>query len=123
MTDGPHERFLGWLLAGGLGDPARDLALHASVCPDCIRWVAAHDALASIDLGRAGMPPWRPRRPRPSAALRVGRLVALTAALVLVGWGIAFGASRLLAGPVAGERTGQVLSATGSPAASTPTTH
>ena len=116
MSDDPHSRFQAWLLNGPRGDPARDLALHASVCPDCMRWVAAQDALSGIDLGRARMPPWRPARPRLSTAGRVARLVAVTATLVLLGWGIAFGA-RQLTGPASGDQSGQVLSATGRPAA------
>jgi len=117
MTDDPHSRFQTWLLSGPQGDPARDLALHASVCPECTRWVAAQDALTAIDLGRARMPPWRPTRPRTSTVLRVARLVAVTASLVLLGWLIAFGARQLLAGPVSGDQSGQVLSATGRPGA------
>jgi len=114
MSDDPHSRFQTWLLNGPRGDPARDQALHASVCPECMRWVAAQDALSGIDLGRARMPPWRPTRPRLSTAGRVARLVAVTATLVLLGWGIAFGA-RQLAGPASGDQSGQVLSATGRP--------
>ena len=117
MSDDPHSRFQAWLLNGPRGDPARDLALHASVCPDCMRWVAAQDALSGIDLGRARMPPWRPARPRLSTAGRVARLVAVTATLVLLGWGIAFGARQLTTGPASGDQSGQVLSATGRPAA------
>jgi hypothetical protein len=118
MMDDPHERFQAWLLLGTPGDPARDLALHASVCPDCLRWISAYDALTTIDVGRARLPPWKSRQRRPTAMLRVGRLVAVAASLVLLGWAIAFGVSQLLAGPAAGDRTGQVLSATGIPAAS-----
>jgi hypothetical protein len=118
MSDDPHSRFQAWLLGAPRGDPARDLALHASVCPECTRWVAAQDALTAIDLGRARMPPWRSTRPRLGAALRVARLVAVTASLVLLGWGIAFGARQLTAGPASGDRSGQVLSATGRPGAS-----
>ena len=116
MSDDPHSRFLTWLLSGATGDPARDLALHASVCPECIRWVAAHDALTAIDVGRARLPPWRAARPRQRAAIRVGRLVAVTASLVLLGWGIAFGARQLMTGAATGDQSGQVLSATGRPA-------
>ena len=117
MSDDPHSRFQAWLLNGPRGDPARDLALHASVCPECMRWVAAQDALSGIDLGRARMPPWRPTRPRLSTAGRVARLVAVTATLVLLGWGIAFGARQLMTGAATGDQSGQVLSATDRPAA------
>jgi len=116
MSDDPHSRFQTWLLSGPRGDPARDLALHASLCPECMRWVAAHDALTGIDLGRARMPPWRSTRPRLSMGWRVARLVAVTASLVVLGWGIAFGARQLTSGT--GDRSGQVLSATGRPGAS-----
>ena len=107
MSDDPHSRFQAWLLNGPRGDPARDLALHASVCPECMRWVAAQDALSGSDLGR----------PRLSTAVRVARLVAVTATLALLGWGIAFGARQLTSGPASGDQSGQVLSATGRPAA------
>ena len=55
-----HDRFVGWLRVGAQGELARDVALHASVCPACARWIQAHDALAAIDPGRAPLPSSRP---------------------------------------------------------------
>ena len=52
----PHLRFDAWLLAGADGEPARDLALHASVCSICIPRVAALDLLTAVDAGRAPIP-------------------------------------------------------------------
>lgn len=52
----PHLRFDAWLMAGADGEPARDLALHASVCGVCIPRVAALDLLTAIDTGRAPIP-------------------------------------------------------------------
>ncbi len=52
----PHLRFEAWLLAGADGEPARDLALHASVCSVCIPRVAALDLLTAVDTGRAPIP-------------------------------------------------------------------
>jgi hypothetical protein len=124
MTYDPHQRFVAWLLAGAQGDPTRDLALHASVCPDCIRGIAAQDALAIIDVGRAPLPISKAApRPRALSAVRVARIVALASSLVLVGWAIAFSAAQL----TGGEKAAQVLGATGRPGASlahpTPSPH
>jgi hypothetical protein len=52
----PHLRFDAWLLAGADGEPARDLALHASVCSICIPRVAALDLLTAVDTGQAPIP-------------------------------------------------------------------
>ena len=56
MTRDSHERFREWLAAGAEGDPPRDLAVHASVCPECQQSMAALDRLAAIDPGKAGAP-------------------------------------------------------------------
>src|SRR5438067_8067759 len=118
MNEDPHNRFLAWLLAGAYGDPPRDLALHASLCQDCIDWVGAHDALTRIDVGRAPLPPWRPTPIRPPATLRqAGRVAAATASMLLLGGAVLVGASQILAGRAGGgpERAGGVLAASGSP--------
>ncbi len=52
----PHERFTAWLLAGAEGDPPRDLAVHASVCPACRASIAAFDRLDLVDPGAAPIP-------------------------------------------------------------------
>src|SRR5439155_13548942 len=124
MSDDPHGRFQAWLPDGAGGDPPRDLALHASLCATCMDRVAAHDALARIDVGRAPLPPWRPAAIRSPTGLRqAARFVAATASMLLVGGAIILGASQILGRAGNGsERAGGVLAASGSPAASpTPT--
>ena len=77
MTD-PHGRFFAWLLDGGRGDPPRDLAVHAALCATCMDWVAAHDALHRIDVGKAPLPPWHPTAVPHTARLRqAGRFAAV----------------------------------------------
>jgi hypothetical protein len=56
-TVDPHLRFDAWLLSGAIGEPARDLALHASVCSECVGRIAALDLLTAVDTGRAALPP------------------------------------------------------------------
>lgn len=90
----PHLRFDEWLLAGAPGEPARDLALHASLCADCTARIAALDLLTAVDPGRAPPPPLLVGAPRPASRLhRVGGYavafagVTLAAALIgVAGW-------------------------------------
>jgi len=85
MTD-LHETFRSWLMAGARDALQRDVALHASACPDCLRAVAAFDALAGVDPGAAPEPPawapgtrlWTPR------SILVARTVAGLAAATLI---------------------------------------
>ncbi|MGH2455822.1 MAG: hypothetical protein ACRDHD_06150 [Candidatus Limnocylindria bacterium] len=53
----PHGRFGEWLIAGASDEPPRDVALHASVCPECAAQIAAFDQLTVVDTGRAPLPP------------------------------------------------------------------
>jgi hypothetical protein len=96
MTD-LHTRFGAWLEAGAEGEPSRDVALHASACPDCQPLMAAFDALATVDLTLAPPPPASADRgPRSFSPLaRAGRLAVAAAATVLLGAIVAIGASRL----------------------------
>lgn len=117
MSD-PHGRFLAWLLDGGQGDPPRDLAVHAALCATCMDWVAAHDALHRIDVGRAPLPPLHPSAvTRPSALHQAVRFAAAAASMLLVAAAIVLGASQILAGRAGNEPgpTGGVLAASGSP--------
>jgi hypothetical protein len=91
-VDGAHQRFTDWLVASPSSDPPRDLAVHASSCPECQRHIAAMDDLAAVDLGLAGIPPapplaetvgWATAARR--AALMAGG-VAVVAALMFVTW-------------------------------------
>ncbi len=68
MTD-HHAPFESWLASGAIGDPPRDSALHATVCKRCLRLVAARDALAAIDIGRAALPPSHLEAGRESSSL------------------------------------------------------
>ena len=86
----PHERFDQWLLTGARGEPARDLALHASLCAACTARISALDLLTSIDAGRATMPPSLAGARRPVTTLRrAGRFAAafagVTVAATLIG--------------------------------------
>ena len=85
MTD-PHGRFFAWLPDRAQGEPPRDLAVHAALCPTCMAWVAAHDALHRIDVGRAPLPPSHPTAiPRPAGLSGAGR-VAAAAGVDAPGW-------------------------------------
>ena len=128
MSDEHHARFGDWMASGALGEPTRDAALHASVCDGCLGLVAALDALAAIDTGRAALPPSRlGQRKRAMPMLRVARLGLATAAVAMLGAAVAFGASQLIAGrrlPAARQPAptiaGGVLGAVGGPSASEP---
>jgi hypothetical protein len=74
----PHARFDDWLLAGARGEPARDLALHASLCATCAPRISAIDLLTAVDPGRAPMPRLLVGRAGPVTAVR--RAVRLAAA-------------------------------------------
>jgi hypothetical protein len=84
MTD-LHESFRTWLTASTRDELPRDVALHASACPGCLRAVAAFDALGAIDPGAAPEPPpwtresrlWTPR------AVLVARSAAGLAAVTI----------------------------------------
>jgi hypothetical protein len=109
-----HERFIAWLESGASRPLARDVALHAWVCPICMGQVAALDSLRAIELGRAPLPSWQPIAHRGTGGLRsAGRFAATavgaTAALSL----LAFGVGQLIADRL--EASGQVLAAHGSP--------
>ena len=81
-----HETFGGWLVAGARDQLPRDVALHASACPDCLRAVAAFDALAAVDVGDAPEPPaWASgTRPWASRTVLVARTAAGLAAATLI---------------------------------------
>ena len=114
----PHRRFSEWLLSPDDEGLPRDVAVHASVCVDCRRQIAAFDTLTGIDLEQAGSPPARAaiieRRLGPAGrvAVTVGG-VAAVAALGIGGWRVADGAIDI---GTAGETpTQQVLGNIGEP--------
>jgi hypothetical protein len=51
-----HDAFASWLIAGARDEPARDVAIHASACPACLRLAAASDAMTVIDFSSAPLP-------------------------------------------------------------------
>lgn len=108
-----HERFDAWLRTGAPEDPPRDAAIHASVCDECLRKVAALDSLATVDLGAAPLPPSlgiaRPARPMRRPAFAMGAVVVMAVA-VATG---AIAAPLLLRHRGAAEQ--QVQAATGTP--------
>ncbi len=114
MSD-PHRRFGAWLLAGAPGEPPRDAALHASVCAECMAGVAALDALAAVDPGRALLPPSIRAPQRGTAVLRTPALAA--GAVLIIALGIAAGVGSAISRGDKAE--GAVLEATGTPAATT----
>jgi hypothetical protein len=119
-----HERFREWLSAGAEGDPARDVAVHASVCTECRRAIAALDLLAMVNPGIASMPAEQTGRERGRLAM-AGRLVGATAVLFSAAI-LGVGVSQLIGvshpnGPVAqASQTPQqnVLAGTAPPGAS-----
>jgi hypothetical protein len=122
----PHARFSAWLASGAQGEPARDLALHASVCPDCTRAITALDLLGRIDLDGAPMPSWAGAGEESGGLLRATRFAAAAAGVMLVAVVVGIGASQLILGARASgeaafgsETPGQgLLGGAGTPAAS-----
>ena len=107
-----HRRFQEWLAAGADGEPPRDLAVHASVCADCQRSIAALDRLAAIDPSRAAMPAARETVPEArGGAVRMGRLVGAAAGVLFSAVILGIGASQL----ISLSRSGQVGQATPTP--------
>jgi len=109
----PHARFLTWLATGARGEPARDLALHASVCPECTRAIAALDLLGRIDPGLAPMPSWNGVSDEPGGLLRAARFAAAAAGVMLVAVVVGIGASQLIMGA---RVSGEVAFGSGTPA-------
>jgi hypothetical protein len=52
-----HDAFRRWLVSGQGASLPRDVAVHASACPACMREAAAFDALAAVDAAAAPEPP------------------------------------------------------------------
>jgi len=111
----PHVRFLAWLTAGASGEPPRDLAVHASVCPACQASIAAYDRLSTIDLGRAA--PVAPRRSQDMAGALIGagRIAAALAGVVVAAAIVGLGAAQLVAGMRGAPLNSQVAVVSESP--------
>jgi hypothetical protein len=123
-----HDAFTTWLARGGRDTLPRDIALHASACPDCLSAVAAHDALVTIDLGAAPLPPDLPasslRRARALAMARLGSGLAAVALIAAAGFvaanGILQRAPDALSGARPTPRGEGVLGGAAGPASATP---
>lgn len=95
MTD-LHEAFDTWLTGGARGDLPRAVALHASACPGCLQAAGAFDALTSIDLGAADVPPVRVAAgPDDRRRALVPATAAAIAVLLMIGAGIVAGGTLL----------------------------
>ncbi len=103
-----HEGFGAWLTDGARDHLPRDIAVHASVCPDCLRVAGAFDALACVDTGAAAELPLQsvPRRARRGAFPGVARAVAGIAAVVTIGAAGFVAANGLAPRATAGPPTG-----------------
>jgi Fibronectin type III domain len=111
----PHVRFLAWVAGGATGEPARDLAVHASVCPECQASIAAHDRLSAVNPGLAA-----PVKPRGSpdlggALINASRLATAIAGVVVAAVVVGLGAAQLVAGMRANPSSNEVAFATRSP--------
>lgn len=73
----PHRRIEDWLIDGAGEALPRDVMVHALVCHECRRRIAAFDMLTAIELDRAGLPPRLARAE--VAPARAGRRVTLAA--------------------------------------------
>ena len=107
MTD-LHAQLEAWIVDGGLGDPPREIAVHASVCELCLTKLGAFDALALIDVAAAGISPPLVPPTRLRVAMARARLATAVAGTVLAGILVVFGVSQLVrlggrgAGPAGG---------------------
>lgn len=113
MTD-LHAQLAAWLADGALGDPPREIAVHASVCEQCAASLGAFDALALIDVGAAGSPPPLSARSRLRMGMAWARVGTAVTATVLVGLLVGFGITQLVrngepAGGPPGEPEGTEL--------------
>ena len=103
-----HEGFGAWLTDGARDHLPRDIAVHASACPDCLRVAGAFDALAFVDTGAAAELPMQsvPRRAPRGGLPGVARAVAGIAAVVTIGAAGFVAANGLAPRAAAGPPTG-----------------
>jgi hypothetical protein len=85
-----HDAFTRWLIAGQGVSLARDVAVHASACPECLRATAAFDALTLVDAAAAPEPPVVETSPDQRAGFARGAIwtASATAALAIVVTGV-----------------------------------
>jgi hypothetical protein len=91
----PHHLLEDWLADGAVGDPPREVAVHATVCDACARRLGAFDGLALVDVSAAGTPPPLPARSRFAIGLAWARAGTAVAGAVLAGILVVFAGSQL----------------------------
>jgi hypothetical protein len=91
-----HQILDEWLIEGALGDPPREVAVHAAVCASCARRLGAFDALAAVDVSAGGSPPPLPAPSRLVVGMAWARIGTAVAGTVVAGILVVFGASQLL---------------------------
>jgi hypothetical protein len=92
----PHHLLEDWLADGAVGDPPREVAVHAAVCDACARRLGAFDGLALVDVTAAGSPPPLPARGRFAIGLAWARAGTAVAGAVLAGIIVVFAGSQLV---------------------------
>jgi hypothetical protein len=92
----PHHLLEDWLADGAVGDPPREVAVHATVCDACARRLGAFDGLALVDVSAAGSPPPLPARGRFAIGVAWARAGTAVAGAVLAGIIVVFAGSQLV---------------------------
>ena len=105
IEDDLHGRFSAWLQDEAPGDPPRDAAVHAAHCVRCRSAMLAFDHLLAIDPGRALLPASRGVAPRGVSVLARPRLLAATAASLVVVASAAWIGAGVLAPGLLGDGT------------------
>jgi hypothetical protein len=95
MTDS-HAQLEAWLVDGAMGDPPREIAVHATLCESCTARLGAFDALALIDVAAAGSPPPQATPSRVRRGVAWARLGSAVMGTVVAGIILVFAASQLL---------------------------
>ena len=110
MTDS-HAQLEAWLVDGAMGDPPREVAVHAALCEPCTARLGAFDALALIDVAAAGSPPPQAAPSRVRMGVAWARRGTAVAGTVLAGILVILGLSQVvgLAGRPTGEPEGTQL--------------
>jgi hypothetical protein len=111
-----HTELEAWLATGASSDPSREVAVHASVCDECLARLGALDALDRLVIDGSGSPPARvpPGRARLvlawfRRATAVTGAVVTGALVVLIAMGVTQFAGRLDAGAAPSPSEGVVL--------------
>lgn len=107
MSDS-HAQLEAWLVDGAMGDPPREIAVHATLCESCTARLGAFDALALIDVAAAGSPPLLTAPTRLRKGVASARLATAVVGTVVAGILVVFGVSQLvgLGGPSGGPAGG-----------------